>query len=598
MANKFKIKRSSVAGRSPSAADLEVGELAINLTDGRLFTKDGSNAVIDVVGQNVNTSSNVVFNKVTVNSLSVNTGVVANGSVGANGQTLTSDGSGVYWNHADRLYSSNGSVWTIELRDLVNTNTTPNWHSASLVIPAAQAGGNSFQIVADEQENISIGYGAGFGMWGNGDGNNMPTQRSVAIGWNVATGNTQGSHAIAIGSDDVGYEQADGSIAIGQAAGWADNTAIGIDSIAIGHNACYTDGKDNSIVLNATGLDLSPYNSGLYIKPIRQDAAISTYSLDYDPVSGEIVYNTKSAGGFTNGQSISVSNIEVTNTATLAKISANGSLGTAGQVLTSNGVGTYWSSVSGGGGGSFIIAQSNSSANVETYASITTLQFDEDSGFDVTNPEPGVARIAMNSTFKYWEVNGVQQLTATGLDTVNFKSGNNIVISANGLASPQELTIGIEAAPSFARVDTYLETISGTGSIVVHDLETSSLFYHDSPTSDFTVNFTNGPSTNQSTVARLLIVQGNTPYLPTAVQMDGVDVEIAWRGDTIQPLVGSSDQTDMVTFELIRLTTNWIVLAKLETWPSLLQVPVGDYEITNKVFDLHTQTAPTRDLNS
>lgn len=79
--------------------------------------------------------------------------------------------------------------------------------------------------------------------------------------------------------------------------------------------------------------------------------------------------------------------------------------------------------------------------SVNSYSDILTLQFDEDSGFTVTNPSAGIAKIAMNSTFKYWEIDGILKLTATGLDTINFKSGYGISITADGLQSPQELTI-------------------------------------------------------------------------------------------------------------------------------------------------------------
>ncbi len=50
-------------------------------------------------------------------------------------------------------------------------------------------------------------------------------------------------------------------------------------------------------------------------------------------------------------QHLNVSSFSVTGTTTLNAISANGSLGTAGQVLTSNGSDTYWSTVVSGGGG-------------------------------------------------------------------------------------------------------------------------------------------------------------------------------------------------------------------------------------------------------
>jgi len=44
-------KHSTTSGDTPSASDLAVGELALNVADGKLFTKDSSNAVIAVIGQ-------------------------------------------------------------------------------------------------------------------------------------------------------------------------------------------------------------------------------------------------------------------------------------------------------------------------------------------------------------------------------------------------------------------------------------------------------------------------------------------------------------------------------------------------------------------
>jgi hypothetical protein len=50
MANKVVIKRTSVVGREPLATDIDVGELAVNLADKKLFTKDGSGTVIQLGG--------------------------------------------------------------------------------------------------------------------------------------------------------------------------------------------------------------------------------------------------------------------------------------------------------------------------------------------------------------------------------------------------------------------------------------------------------------------------------------------------------------------------------------------------------------------
>jgi hypothetical protein len=48
MSNTIQIKRSSTAAAVPTAGQLAVGELAVNLADKKLFTKDASNAVVEL----------------------------------------------------------------------------------------------------------------------------------------------------------------------------------------------------------------------------------------------------------------------------------------------------------------------------------------------------------------------------------------------------------------------------------------------------------------------------------------------------------------------------------------------------------------------
>lgn len=52
MANLIKIKRSSVAGKVPLTTDLQLGELAINTYDGKLYTKknNGIDSIIELGG--------------------------------------------------------------------------------------------------------------------------------------------------------------------------------------------------------------------------------------------------------------------------------------------------------------------------------------------------------------------------------------------------------------------------------------------------------------------------------------------------------------------------------------------------------------------
>ena len=50
MSAKIIPKKSSVAAKIPSGASLEVGEIAINLTDGVIYSKDGSGTVVNLSG--------------------------------------------------------------------------------------------------------------------------------------------------------------------------------------------------------------------------------------------------------------------------------------------------------------------------------------------------------------------------------------------------------------------------------------------------------------------------------------------------------------------------------------------------------------------
>jgi len=78
---------------------------------------------------------------------------------------------------------------------------------------------------------------------------------------------------------------------------------------------------------------------------------------------------------------------------------------------------------------------------VSDVLNVKTLQFDKDSGFDVSFQSAGIAKIRMNSTFKYWEINGNEGLTAEGLDTVNLIAGNDIILSADNTPDAKSVTI-------------------------------------------------------------------------------------------------------------------------------------------------------------
>lgn len=85
MSSKIYIKRTSVSGRTPNTTNLGTGELALNMSDGVMFSSNGSN--VFEIGANVSLLS--------ANSISVNSQYLLPTLDGANGQTIITNGNGV-----------------------------------------------------------------------------------------------------------------------------------------------------------------------------------------------------------------------------------------------------------------------------------------------------------------------------------------------------------------------------------------------------------------------------------------------------------------------------------------------------------------------
>ena len=71
----IKLKRSETALSIPQASDLEAGELALNVADGKFFTKTTGGTVKEVGG-----AGSVILNDVTSNGNITNQDIVLNGS--------------------------------------------------------------------------------------------------------------------------------------------------------------------------------------------------------------------------------------------------------------------------------------------------------------------------------------------------------------------------------------------------------------------------------------------------------------------------------------------------------------------------------------
>ena len=115
--------------------------------------------------------------------------------------------------------------------------------------------------------------------------------------------------------------------------------------------------------------------------------------------------------------------------------------GSNGYILSTNGSGALsWAAQS--GGNTLNISQSNiTGGNItNSISNVTTLRFDTDTGFSVTDLGSGNAVISLSSTFKTWQVTGQSSLVAVGEDTVQFIAGTGMTITTNNSSIPKSIT--------------------------------------------------------------------------------------------------------------------------------------------------------------
>jgi hypothetical protein len=175
-----------------------------------------------------------------------------------------------------------------------------------------------------------------------------------------------------------------------------------------------------------------------------------------------------------------------------------------------------------------------------------------------------------NSTVGLSPANAVVTISPTGTGTVTINPAtagtiNNTSIGNSTAAAGTFTNLTASALTTLQQTTEVLNTKTGATGTVVHDYSTGGIWYHSSMSANFTANFTNVPTTNNRSVTVALILdQGATARLPTAVQIDGVAQTIQWGGGSIP--VGTNNYTDIVNFMLIRSSSAWTVLGSLSTY--------------------------------
>jgi hypothetical protein len=372
--NKIQFKRTTISGRTPNTTNsantsyIDAGELAVNLTDRKVYSSNGT--VSFEVGSNLA-------------SLSVGS-IVANGATGTSGQGLVSNGSAVFWSNNPGFTGSVGAQgpqgnigftgsagatgpqgtigftgstgaqgpqgttgftgslgYTGSKGTTTIGNTAPTspvngdtwWNSETGVRYVYYADGTSNQWVQESAAGTtgftgsagSLGYTGSAGATG-------PQGPQGPIGYTGSSGggSVGGSNAQVIfndsgsanGSAGFTFNKTSTTLALGS------NVTVNTSTIFLGNSTVNTTITSTAITSNATLATGNTTITGFANVTTRVNSAILS-------VGSNFIANTT----------------QVT-LASGVKLSANGGVGTAGQVLSSNGStgSPYWATVAGGGG--------------------------------------------------------------------------------------------------------------------------------------------------------------------------------------------------------------------------------------------------------
>jgi hypothetical protein len=329
----FQLRRNTVSGTRPTTLSVSEGELAINTTDGILFSANAT-SIFEIGSNNTNIAVGNSSSRFIVNTTSVaignSQGLIANGSLGIANQVLASNGSGVYWANSG---GGGGGSASAPVRQTFVANATVNTSFA-----------------------VSGGYTVGYvDVYKNGVKLINGTDVTVTNGMDVVLANPAVSNDVI---DVVGFIA--GIIPIVNSAisvretFTANATVNTTFAVSGGYTAGYIDVYYNGVKL-VNGTDVTATNGSTIV---LSSAAPSGTIIDVVGLTGGTILsvNTSLAYLWTNIQTFQSnaefqSNVTIASTGELifsngAGIYANGTLGTNGQVLTSNGTGVSWSAKS------------------------------------------------------------------------------------------------------------------------------------------------------------------------------------------------------------------------------------------------------------
>lgn len=401
MATQLQIKRSSITGRTPNTTSsgnttyIAAGELAVNLTDGKLFTSNGTTLI--TVGSNLESLS--------VNSVSLTGQLTVNSDVGTSGQVLTSGGSGnVYWSTvaSGTITLTANSTDTQTFYFPMSNATSGSWSNAVLdttdlsYIPSSG-------LLSLASANVSSSLNVVGAATVNG---------ALAVNNTAATGNTTVT----------GFVNASSYGRFGGTVNATSFNSTGTATSTFANNVTVT-GVTNTVSFNQTGTTTSTFANNVTITGTANAAALN--------ILGVAATGNTTVTGFVNASSygrfngvVNATSFNSTGTATSTFANNVTITGTA-NVIALNVTGTTPVSANGGFGTRVTIIADAASVTINTDTTDVAIQTNTQAAGTLTINQPTGT-----------PVNGqklIFRLQSTNIQTLSWDS---IFVGSNDLGIP------------------------------------------------------------------------------------------------------------------------------------------------------------------
>jgi len=137
--------------------------------------------------------------------------------------------------------------------------------------------------------------------------------------------------------------------------------------------------------------------------------------------------------------------------------------------LRTTGIGLGVEVVDAPSGGEIIVKESD---GTPTITGVTTLEFDQDTGLEVSDEGSDTAKISIGSHWKNIEIDGQSTLIPSGQETIEFIEGDDIELISNDLSNPQsiEFHVGDDVTRDI-EWDTITEIEDATSVNIITDVE-------------------------------------------------------------------------------------------------------------------------------